>query len=145
VFLAYSSASAVTAAQIKALVENSGASVLDWKSDFVAGPTILSSIKDAADTCSCGIFVFGEDDSIASGDHLMAPRDNVVFEAGYFMHARGHKSCLIIRRGATRMPADVGGIIYLPLPRDADASTIAPQLTQFLTENLTRNSPDDLS
>jgi hypothetical protein len=143
VFLAYSSASEAPALQVKALVEATGASVLDWKSDFVAGSTILSSITDAADTCAFGIFVFGEDDSIDSGDHLMAPRDNVVFEAGYFMRARGHKSSLIIRRGATKMPADVGGIIYLPLPLDADAGTLEPRLTQFLTENLTRNSPDE--
>jgi hypothetical protein len=143
VFLGYSSASEAIAMQIKALVENAGASVRDWRSDFVAGSTILSSITEAAETCSCGIFVFGEDDSLATGDHVMAPRDNVVFEAGFFMHARGHKSCLIIRSGASKMPADVGGIIYLPLPTAADVAAIAPGLSTFLAENLVRNSPDE--
>jgi hypothetical protein len=143
VFLAYSSKSERMASQVKALVEATGASVLDWKSDFVAGSTILSSVTAAADTCTCGIFIFGEDDSIVSGDQLMAPRDNVVFEAGYFMRARGHTSCLIIRRGTTKMPADLGGIIYLPLSSTARVSTLTPHLTRFLTENLSRNAPDE--
>lgn len=136
VFLGYCSESKPTAEQIQDQLHQLGASVLNWEIDFLAGGSILSQIENARARCSCGIFLFSEDDPLEGGVGKVAPRDNVVFEAGYFMSAKGPERCLIIRRGEAKMPADVDGTIYLHLRQDADVSSIAPKLKDFLSKNL---------
>lgn len=136
VFLGYCSKSAGIAAQIQLRLERQGASVLNWAMDFRAGDSILSEIENARTACSCGIFLFTEDDPLEGTSGGAAPRDNVVFEAGYFMSSKGPSRCLIIRSGEAKMPADVGGSIYIHLPKGADVSTIEGQLRDFLTKNL---------
>jgi predicted nucleotide-binding protein len=51
------------------------------------------------------------------------PRDNVVFEAGYFIAAKGKRNVLVIREAGSKMPADLGGDIYALLQ---DRGAIAP-------------------
>jgi hypothetical protein len=136
VFLGYCSESRTTAAQIQDQMHQLGASVLNWEIDFLAGGSILSEIENARTRCSCGIFLFSEDDPLEGAEGGVAPRDNVVFEAGYFMSAKGPERCLIVRRGKAKMPADVDGTIYLHLEQDADVSSIVPRLKKFLAKNL---------
>lgn len=136
VFLGYCSKSAGTAAQIQIRLERLGASVLNWAMDFRAGASILSEIENARARCSCGIFLFTEDDPLEGSDAGAAPRDNVVFEAGYFMSSKGAERCLIVREGQAKMPADVGGAIYVHLNKGSDVATIEGRLTSFLKENL---------
>jgi hypothetical protein len=136
VFLGYCSKSAGTAAQIQLRLEKLGASVLNWAMDFRAGGSILSEIENARAACSCGIFLFSEDDPLEGTSAGAAPRDNVVFEAGYFMSSKGSDRCLIIRHGEAKMPADVGGAIYVHLSKTADVATIEGRLSDFLTRNL---------
>ena len=104
--------------------------------DFHAGGTILGEIERARARCSCGIFLFSEDDPLEGREGAAAPRDNVVFEAGYFMSAKGPPRCLIIRAGKAKMPADVGGTIYLPLAKDGDVNSIEGRLFAFLDDNI---------
>jgi hypothetical protein len=52
-----------------------------------------------------------------SGDEAV-PRDNVLFESGYFTHAKGKERVLIVRETGVKMPADLGGDIYVPFLRD---------------------------
>ena len=86
--------------------------------------------------CSCGVFLFSEDDPLEGIHGGAAPRDNVVFEAGYFMSSKGPERCLIIRHGEAKMPADVGGSIYVHLDKAADIASIEGRLARFLTRNL---------
>jgi predicted nucleotide-binding protein len=104
--------------------------------DFRAGESILGEISTASARCSCGLFLFSEDDRYVDTADVVAPRDNVVFEAGYFMSTRGHDRCLIIRHGDAKMPADLGGTIYLQLQRGSDVSTIEPRLHRYLHDQL---------
>jgi hypothetical protein len=83
IFLGYCSNSVGIAAQIQLRLERLGASVLNWAMDFRAGGSILSEIEKARAACSCGIFLFSEDDPLEGTPGVAAPRDNVVFEAGY--------------------------------------------------------------
>jgi CAP12/Pycsar effector protein, TIR domain len=136
VFFGYCSQSATLAAQIQASIESAGATVHKWEVDFRAGESILGEISTANSTCSCGVFLFSEDDRYADDPDVTAPRDNVVFEAGYFMSTRGHDRCLIIRHGHAKMPADLGGTIYLALQRDSAVSSIEPRLHRFLRAQL---------
>jgi predicted nucleotide-binding protein len=136
VFLGYCIESSRIAEQIQLRVERHGASVLDWVRDFRAGGTILGEIERARARCTCGIFLFSEDDPLEGHEGAAAPRDNVVFEAGYFMSSKGAPRCLIIRAGRAKMPADVGGTIYLPLANNGDVSAIEGKLLAFLDSNL---------
>jgi Predicted nucleotide-binding protein containing TIR-like domain len=125
VFLGYSSLSETTAASIKRLLLSLGAKVLDWQTDFIPGRTILDQIEQAAARSIGGVFLFTKDDDlVVHGQRETAvPRDNVVFEAGYFIGLKGKRSVLIIRESGSKMPADLGGDIYASLP---DKSNIAP-------------------
>lgn len=136
VFLGYCSKSAGTAAQVQLLLEKAGASVMNWEMDFRAGGSILSEIENARAACPCGVFLFTEDDPLEGSSSAAAPRDNVVFEAGYFMSSKGAEKCLIIRQGEARMPADVGGNIYVHLDNTAGVASIEGRLIDFLKNNL---------
>jgi hypothetical protein len=136
VFLGYCSRSGGTAAQIQLIFQNLGVSVLNWAIDFSPGPSIISQIADASAMCSCGVFLFSEDDPLEGLPGVAAPRDNVVFEAGYFMSLKGPERCLIIRYGNAKMPADVGGNVYVDLPKNADVRFIEGRLRDFISRNL---------
>jgi hypothetical protein len=125
VFLGYSSASEGTAEAIKRYLLSLGAKVLDWQTDFIPGRTILDQIEQAATRSVGGIFLFTKDDDLANHGQadLAVPRDNVVFEAGYFIGLKGKRNVLIIRESGSKMPADLGGDIYASL---RDKNSIAP-------------------
>jgi predicted nucleotide-binding protein len=111
-------------------------SVLDWV-DFSAGGNILDEIQRASSICSAGIFLFTQDDFLeeAHGDRA-SPRDNVVFEAGYFTQSKGRERVLIVREEGTKMPADVGGNIYLSLTDRRNIASIETQLRTFIEKRL---------
>ena len=135
VFLGYCSQNQGTAAIIENRLTRSGATVLNYQMDFRAGVSILNEIEEAAARCSCGIFLFGNNDPLKGTDGGAAPRDNVVFEAGYFMNAKGPDRCLIIREDKAKMPADLGGAIYLQIKK-SEVAAIESRLERFLVENL---------
>ena len=83
--------------------------------------------------------LLSEDDPLEGASGGVAPRDNVVFEAGYLMSAKGPERCLIVRRGEAKMPADVGGNIYVHLKKSSDVSSIAPRLKDFVVRKQVGN------
>jgi len=52
------------------------------------------------------------------------------------MHAKGSDKILIIREESTRLPADIGEYIYVPLQNRDDISSIEKDLEQFIVKNL---------
>lgn len=138
VFLGYCGQAKATADAITLYLEHAlGVSVRNYAFDFHQAVSILDEIERAARDCMCGIFLFTSDDVLAaSTQDKAAPRDNVVFEAGYFMHAKGIERTLIIREEGAKMPADVGGNIYVSLKDRKDISTIQEQLRRFLEDCL---------
>jgi hypothetical protein len=138
IFLGYSGKSTGTAQSLVRVFKERGVTVLDWQK-FPPG-TILEQIEKAAALCTGGVFLFtADDDLVKGGPGMAAPRDNVVFEAGYFIHAKGHRRVLIIRESgrkkSAKMPADLGGAIYAPLPDLSNIEALEPQINRFV-ENL---------
>jgi predicted nucleotide-binding protein len=89
--------------------------VLDWQ-NFQVGDSIWDSIERAERQTSCGIFLFMADDAMSVGGLKQpAPRDNVIYEAGYFAGAKGLARSLIIQEKGVKLPSDLGGIILLEL------------------------------
>lgn len=137
VFLGYCSKASPVANAVCEELRNMGLSVRDWKKDFRYGYSIIDEIEAAAWDCSCAIFVFSPDDDLVSGtEKIAAPRDNVIFEAGYFMNARGRERILIIREGTAKMPADLGGHIYASLEDRDDLSAIKDVVASFIQRAL---------
>lgn len=135
VFLGYSSGARTTAAEVKKYLQALDVRVLDWMKDFHSGGTVLDEIQQAEKQCMGGIFLFTKDDAINSGgQQKAAPRDNVIFEAGYFMNTKGKERTLLICEEGVKIPADVGGNIYLPLTDRHDIATIENDLRKFIED-----------
>jgi hypothetical protein len=134
VFLGYSSTSTAVALAVKTHILALGARVLDWQTDFIPGRTILEQIEQAAARSIGGIFLFTKDDDLADRSKVAVavPRDNVVFEAGYFIAAKGKRNVLIIRQAGSKMPADLGGDIYAALPSRDSIAPIERTLAAFM-------------
>jgi hypothetical protein len=136
VFLGYCSTSEGTAQNLKRFLQSPdiGATVLDWKSDFTPGRSILREIEEAAERCSAGIFLFTKDDTLPTSalPDRAAPRDNVVFEAGYFINSKGKDHVLIIREVGAKMPADLGGDIYGSLDDKSNIASIEDSVRKFI-------------
>jgi len=135
VFLDYSSSSEGTAQNLKRLLEDDlKVTVLDWKTDFSPSCFILQQIEEAAARCSAGIFLFVKDDPITheTQAYKAVPRDNVVFEAGYFIHAKGKEHVLIVLENGAKMPADLGGDIDAPVDDKSDIEPIKEMVRKFV-------------
>src|SRR5262249_27686743 len=117
VFFGYCSKANELARNIKAFLANeSGLRVLDWATDFRPGRTIMEEIARATATCRCGLFLFTADDPVEGSPTKTAiPRDNVLLEAGYFMSAHTARRMVVVREKSAKMPADLGGMIYLTI------------------------------
>ena len=97
----------------------------------------MEEIERADRLCTCGIFLFTKDDQLeGQGSDRAAPRDNVVFEAGYFIRSKGKERILIIREEGSKMPADVGGNIYLHLADRHNTASVETHLRTFLEKKL---------
>lgn len=134
VFLGYCSTSEGTAGNIKMFIESVlGATVLDWQTDFTEGSTIIEQIEEASRRTSGGIFLFTKDDVIQQGEaEVAAPRDNVVFETGFFAQSKGRERVLIVRENGAKMPADLGGNIYVNLSDRTNIKPLESRLRRFL-------------
>ncbi len=137
-FLGYSTKGEAQAKKIKSFLENaySEIKILDWK-NFYPGGYILDRIRKASEICTGAILLLTSDElMIKDNDSLETkitiPRDNLVFEAGYFIHAKGHERVLFIIEPVTKIPADMGGLIYAPLKRQEHVSAIHEKLASFL-------------
>lgn len=135
-FLGYCSNAADVADKVKAHLAELGASVLDWKTDFAPAGSIFEQIVAASERCSAGIFLFTKDDPLKGQKDHASPRDNVVFEAGYFACAKGKERVLIVREAGSKMPADLGGDIYALLEDRTDIDPIKSTLEKFLETRL---------
>lgn len=137
VFLGYCSRSETTAEKLRDTLEMElGVTVLDWRRDFRRGGTILEEITHAGVQCSAGIFLFTADDYREGSPETGMPRDNVVFEAGYFARAKGKERVLVILEGGVQLPADLGGVIYAPLPDKSDVSAVFEDCRGFVEDRL---------
>jgi hypothetical protein len=137
-FFGYSGGASKTAALITKFLRDNGVRVRDWKNFQKAG-TILEQIKRADETCLGGIFLLTGDDTQSSADGpSKVPRDNVIFEAGYFVNSKGDTRVLIILEKDIEILADMGGQIYLPLENRKSITAIKQDLLDFVTERVSK-------
>jgi hypothetical protein len=124
-----------TASKIKKYVEDLGFNVVFWEEDFEPGKVILDEIREASFSCKYAMLLLTPDDPIQGEQVRWIPRDNVVFELGYFINALGVERTLVIVH-KTKVLVDYSGYIYVSLPDDANISSIEKDLRRFLSSDL---------
>jgi predicted nucleotide-binding protein len=140
VFLAYSSAVRSTADRVhRFLVDKLNLSVLDWR-DLPASRSIIENIVMAERQTMFGVFLLTKDDREVEKGNMRrpVPRDNVVFEAGFFAGAKGPQFDLIIHEPGAKLPSDLGGFVYLELQRASDISSIETKITDYFAQHFPR-------
>jgi hypothetical protein len=136
VFLAYSTKARATANDIQKYLVAQGVTVIDWELHFAPGPTIMQELLDSVKNSLGAIMLLTKDDNIIGEENHAAPRDNVIFEMGLFMQDKGRDRVLVIREEGAKMPADIGGGIYVSLKDRDDISTIHSKLTEFIRKRI---------
>ena len=118
-FLGYSGKSKPVALEIKeSLTQRLPVlEIRDWRWDFQLGRNLMSEIESVSRECQVAVFLVTKDDQLLqSGNTLVdSPRDNIVFEVGYFAARIGLEHTLLVVEKGARLPSDWGGIIYISL------------------------------
>jgi predicted nucleotide-binding protein len=71
--------------------------------------------------------------SPANGEgRLHIPRDNVVYEAGYFAGKKGRDRTFIIQEKGAKLPSDLNGIPYHEISSREDITPIVTPLAEFI-------------
>lgn len=84
---------------------------------FRAGEYPIEALERALADSDLAIAVAGPDDFVqARGEARVAPRDNVVFELGFFMGRLGRKRAILMepRDEDLKLPSDLSGITTIP-------------------------------
>lgn len=115
---------------------------------FPASDYTLDSLLEQIPLSDLGIFVYTADDALRiRKTHVIAGRDNVLFEAGLFFGALGRKNSFILRSGERNfhVPTDLAGLTDLRLSKGLPpvavkkaADTLLKQLTTPKKSNLGR-------
>jgi predicted nucleotide-binding protein len=142
IFLGYSGKAEEIAKAIHRYVESLGLRVIDWKTDFEPTKGILDELRAASFSCKYAIFLLTPDDQITVGNKSRwVPRDNVLFEVGYFINALGLNRTAVVVQDPVDVLADYRGHIYIQLPETGDISAIKIKLQQFLSSDIHEDAP----
>ena len=128
IFFGHSSKAQPTADKVKHFLTSRGVSVMNGATDLNLAASGIDEIEQAAQSCMGSIFLFTEDDETTG--------DSMIFEAGYFMHAKGRDKTFLIREEGAKIPADIGGHSYFLLKNRDDTSLLERDLETFIVNNL---------
>ena len=137
VFLGYSSKAKPMADAVSRFLSGTiGLSVLDWH-DTPSSAIIMQNISEAERLTMYGVFLFTKDDKQAGHDGPSSvPRDNVIYEAGFFVGAKGPQSVLILRECGARLPTDLSGFVYLEVQKRSDIAPIERKMAEYFESRL---------
>lgn len=116
-FIGYSSQAYHIAMELKEHIERvfPMVDVIDWKWDFKLGQILYEEIKRACDKSHAAIFLVTKDDTqvISTNSFRQTPRDNIIFEYGYFSGRIGIDKTILVVEADTKVPSDLGGILFV--------------------------------
>lgn len=100
--------------EVARIVEKQGLEAIILSEQANQGKTIIEKIEENADV-GAAICLFTGDDygraKDATSENLRA-RQNVVFEAGYFMGKLGRRNVILIASPDIEIPSDLQGVVY---------------------------------
>lgn len=80
------------------------------------GRTILEALEEHASTVGFAIVVMTADESMrARGEVVTRPRQNVVFELGYFIGRLGRERVCVLIEPGVEIPSDFASVVYFDL------------------------------
>ena len=96
------------------LVEKQGIKAVILHEQANQGATIIEKFERNSDV-GCAICLFSADDVGRTKDEMeekKRARQNVVFEAGYFIGKLGRKNVILIADSGVEIPSDLQGVVY---------------------------------
>lgn len=113
-----------------------------WTNLAKLGRTVPEILTEAKRTNDFAIIILTSDDITVSRDEAeRAPRDNLVFELGWFMSAFGpRRTFFVVEQGVvTKIPSDLRGMIYATFrrrePLNAAMGAASSQLRRAILED----------
>jgi predicted nucleotide-binding protein len=83
------------------------------------GRTIIEKFEEESSHIGFAVVLLTPDDVGASRDRPggqgLRPRQNVVFELGYFVGKLGRKRVCMLYKGDVQVPSDCQGVLYVPM------------------------------
>lgn len=106
--------------EVARLIENStDRDAVVLREQVNAGRTIVEKFEDEAVECSFAVVLLTGDDLASvkgeSADTRPRARQNVVFEAGYFMGILGRHRVVLLHEVDVELPSDLSGVVYISL------------------------------
>lgn len=102
--------------EVARLVERQGLEAIILSEQANGGNTIIEKIEQNADVGVAICLFTGDDYGRAKGteaeENKLRARQNVVFEAGYFMGKLGRKNVIIVADKNLELPSDMQGVVY---------------------------------
>lgn len=119
---------------IQTALEHDPYRVIVWTDGvFRAGKYTMESLEGALTTADFAVAIAQPDEEVSSRDTVVrAPRDNVIFELGYFMGRLGRQRAVLFepRGDEVELPSDLSGVTTIRYKAAADgkysASAMAP-------------------
>lgn len=101
------------------------------------GRTIIEKFESIAEDVSVVFVLLTPDDKFEDGDR---PRQNVIFELGYFLGKLGRDSgrILLLYKGTLDLPSDLSGIVYINIDHGIEAAgeQIRRELSGIISDRL---------
>ncbi len=139
-FIGYSSQASHIAMELKEHISRvfPMVSVIDWKWDFELGQVLYEEIKRACDKSHAAIFMVTKDDTqvISANSFRQTPRDNIIFEYGYFSGRIGIEKTILVVEADTKVPSDLGGILYVHMADRNNLGNVKVELEKALRSTL---------
>jgi len=89
------------------------------------GRILITEIDEMSRDCQLAIFLVTKDDKLVHSRKLVdSPRDNVIFEVGFFAARLGTERTLLVVEKGAKVPSDWGGILYIPLTDRRDLASV---------------------
>lgn len=79
------------------------------------GRTVIEKLEDHAQSAGFAVVLLTADDtgrSVASKEEHPRARQNVVFEAGYFIGLLGRQRVVLLYEAGVELPSDLSGVLY---------------------------------
>jgi prolyl-tRNA editing enzyme YbaK/EbsC (Cys-tRNA(Pro) deacylase) len=101
---------------VRKVIENNGIEAVTWKDVFHTGDFTLDSLVKTAQKVHGAIIISTPDDKVwVRGAESLAPRDNILFEMGFFINALGAKHAALIfchddKGKSPKIPTDIHGL-----------------------------------
>jgi predicted nucleotide-binding protein len=88
--------------------------------------------------CDVAVFLVTKDDILiqTSGNVADSPRDNIIFEIGYFAARLGIKYTLLVVEAGAKTPSDWGGLLHIPLHDRNNLADVNLKLYDTLKDRL---------